>query len=266
VTELVWLDESIVDFPPIEQALLVPDGLLAAGGDLSPKRLKLAYSRGIFPWFDETQAILWWSPSSRAVLFHDKLKISRSLMKRLRRNEFVIKVDTCFARVIEACSRPRNPLLFIESQSTENSSVKDPSIENPSINDNDDPAIETWITAEMQAAYLQLHEIGLAHSIECFEGSRLVGGLYGVSIGRMFFGESMFHLKTDASKVAFAHLSRLLQAHGCPLIDCQIENAHLTSLGCTLLPRDQFQTYLTQYCDEQDVIPWETLVGALPPW
>jgi len=250
VTELIWLDESIIEFPPLKNALTEPDGLLAAGGDLSPERLKLAYSRGIFPWFDETQPILWWSPNTRAVLFHDELKISRSLMKRLRRNEFEIKVNTCFDEVIKACAKPRNLFTGNEANTRDESNGES----------------ATWITREMLDAYQQLHAQGLAHSIECFEGNRLVGGLYGVSIGRMFFGESMFHLATDASKVALVHLSKLLQRYGSPFIDCQIENAHLSSLGCSTLPRSDFAAYLEKYCDENDGIPWKNITGTLPHW
>lgn len=254
MTDLVWLNESIIDFPPIDSAMVEPNGLIAAGGDLSPERLKYAYAHGIFPWFDDTQPILWWSPNPRAVLFHDKLKISRSLMKRLRRNEFVVKVNTCFKDVIDACARPRNLYTTQDDDSDTETLATETS------------ATETWITEEMCEAYLQLHELGYAHSIECFKEDQLVGGLYGVSIGRLFFGESMFHLSTDASKVAFVHLSRLLQSYGCPLIDCQIENPHLSSLGCSTLPRDQFKQYLETYCDESDAIPWREIAGRLPLW
>jgi leucyl/phenylalanyl-tRNA--protein transferase len=237
VTSVVWLDESNFEFPSLDEALVEPNGLLAAGGDLDPERLLKAYSQGIFPWYDDTQPILWWSPNPRAVLFHGEIKISRSLRKRLKRNEFIVKLDSDFEAVIDACSQPRTS------------------------SDGD-----TWITTEMRNAYLKLHEIGKAHSIECYVDDRLVGGLYGVGIGRLFFGESMFHYITDASKVAFVYLSQLLGRYNCPLIDCQVENDHLSSLGCRLIPRSIFQQYLDGYCDPKDEIPWKDLEGILPLW
>jgi leucyl/phenylalanyl-tRNA--protein transferase len=240
VTSVIWLDESNLDFPSPEDALLEPNGLLAAGGDLSPRRLLKAYANGIFPWFDESQPILWWSPNPRAVLFHKDLKISRSLRKRLKRNQFTVKLNTNFEAVIDACALPRSSI------------------------ESDEP--ETWITSEMREAYITLHQLGKAHSIECYLEDRLVGGLYGVGIGRLFFGESMFHHETDASKVAFAYLSRLLETYDCPLIDCQIENDHLTSLGCRTIPRTAFLEYLQDNTNTSEEIPWQDLNGALPHW
>lgn len=240
MTSVIWLEESNLEFPSLDEALEEPNGLLAAGGDLHSERLLKAYSQGIFPWYDETQPILWWSPNPRAVLFHDEIKISRSLRKRLKRNEFTVKLDTNFEAVIDACALPRT------------------------LNDNELP--ETWITTEMREAYINLHEIGKAHSIECYLDDRLVGGLYGVGIGRLFFGESMFHHVTDSSKVAFAYLSQLLSQYNCPLIDCQVENDHLSSLGCRTIPRSVFQQYLKDYCDPEDELPWQDLRGILPLW
>ncbi|MEE2730872.1 MAG: leucyl/phenylalanyl-tRNA--protein transferase [Pseudomonadota bacterium] len=202
------------DFPPIEHALDDPNGLLAAGGDLSPERLIDAYSKGIFPWFDKDQPILWWSPSPRAVLFPDQLHVSRSLRKTLRKGTYQVTMDTAFTRVIRACSEPRQ---YSDG---------------------------TWITEDMMAAYTRLHELGFAHSVEAWRGNDLVGGLYGIALGRMYFGESMFSRATDASKVAFVHLVGQLKAWGFELIDCQVENPHLVSLGSTNVDRATFKELL----------------------
>ena len=202
------------DFPPIEHALDDPNGLLAAGGDLSPERLVDAYSRGIFPWFDQDQPILWWSPSPRAVLFPDQLHISRSLHKTLRKNCFQVTMDQCFAEVIKSCSEPRT---YSDG---------------------------TWITEDMMGAYTLLHELGYAHSVETWQNGQLVGGVYGVALGKVFFGESMFSWRTNASKVAFVHLVKQLQAWGYQLLDCQVENPHLVSLGSTTIDRAKFKTIL----------------------
>lgn len=199
--------------------------------------LTLAYRRGIFPWFDEPP-ILWWSPDPRTVMAPGSLFISRSLRKRLRRNDYQVRVNTCFADVVEACSQPR--------KST-----------------SDDPG--TWITGEMKAAYVTLHEQGLAHSIECHQDDELVGGLYGVGMGRMFFGESMFFRRTDASKIALAHLCRLLDAHGYPLIDCQVDNPHLESLGALPMDRTRFCQQCARLCDLPGV-DWTSLPSTLPAW
>jgi leucyl/phenylalanyl-tRNA--protein transferase len=204
-----WLRRG-TPFPPVEQALPEPNGLLAAGGDLGPERLLNAYRRGIFPWFSPGEPILWWSPDPRMVLFPQEVKISRTLARRLRRGEFEVRLDTAFAEVMEACAAPR-----------------------PEGNG-------TWITTEMQAAYGRLHELGWAHSVESWSEDRLVGGLYGVGIGRMFYGESMFARRTDASKVALAHLARHVERHGYTMIDCQMSTAHLASLGAREIPRRSF--------------------------
>ena len=226
MSQIPWL-EADSEFPPAHQALASPNGLLAAGGDLSPDRLITAYKSGIFPWYEDGQPLLWWSPDPRAVLKPGGLNISRSLGKRLRRGEFEVFVDRDFESVIRACSAPRS----YES--------------------------ETWITDEMQAAYCLLHEMGYAHSVECYQGNKLVGGLYGIGIGQWFFGESMFHLVTDASKVAFAHLAKFAFEQGCPLIDCQIENEHLMTLGCELIPRAVFLDQL-KALDMSATIHWHS--------
>jgi len=205
-----WLPPEPL-FPPILLALKEPNGLLAAGGDLSPERLLAAYRRGIFPWYSPGEPILWWSPDPRMVLVPDEIRITRSLAKTLRNADYTVNLDTAFERVIAACAAtPR------EGQSG------------------------TWITAEMQAAYCRMHELGHAHSVETWHGDRLVGGLYGIAIGRVFFGESMFSHATDASKIALAHLCRYLAARNFGIIDCQMETAHLASLGARPISRDDF--------------------------
>jgi len=214
-----WLDfADPEDFPAVEFALREPDGLLAIGGDLTVARLLAAYRRGIFPWYSDDQPILWWSPDPRMVLFPEKLHLSRSLRKTLRRNRFRLTVDHDFDAVIRACAEPRP--------------------QQPG----------TWITAEMREAYLRLHRTGHAHSVEAWLDGELAGGLYGVAIGRVFFGESMFTRVTDASKVAFAGFTRFLQASGFGLIDCQVYSEHLASLGAEPLPRPHFTDLLKRLC------------------
>ncbi len=215
-----WLDPADMSyaFPPVEQALREPDGLLAIGGDLAPERIINAYRHGIFPWFSPGQPILWWSPDPRAVLFPEQLKVSRSLRKTLNRGVFHVRFDTSFAQVIRACAdTPRRG----------------------------QPG--TWITPEMQQAYIKLHQLGYAHSAESWHGEELVGGLYGIRLGRVFFGESMFSRRTDASKVAFVHLVRKLQEEGVVLIDCQVTTDHLLSLGAEDIPRRRFVELLRLY-------------------
>lgn len=217
------------DFPSPELAADEPNGLLAVGGDLSPPRLLAAYRLGIFPWFSDDQPILWWTPDPRAVLFPEQLKVSRSLRKTLRKGRFQVTLDKAFVDVIEACSLPRPTLNGEESG--------------------------TWITNEMKRAYIHLHELGYAHSAECWLEGELVGGLYGVAIGKVFFGESMFTQVSDASKVAFVHLVRQLQKWGFALIDCQVSSEHLKSLGAEEIPRSQFQKLLEKYCKESPLQP-----------
>jgi leucyl/phenylalanyl-tRNA--protein transferase len=204
-------------FPPVERALAEPNGLLAAGGDLSPQRLVAAYRHGIFPWFSAGDPILWWSPDPRMVLLPDELKIGRALAKVLRNRDYEVRLDTAFAEVIAACATaPR------------------------------DGQSGTWITREMQAAYRRLHDLGYAHSVETWIDGRLAGGLYGVAIGRAFYGESMFARATDASKIALAHLCVHLSRHGFGIIDCQMETAHLASLGARPIPRRDFVARLAE--------------------
>lgn len=207
------------EFPTLTKALSVPDGLLAIGGCLSRQRLIKAYRHGVFPWFNPDDPILWWSPDPRLVLFPDRLAISHSLKKTLRKAIYTVTFDQAFDQVIRACAEPRK-------QST-----------------------GTWITDDMNRAYRELHQLGIAHSVETWRQGELVGGLYGVGIGQVFFGESMFHTQTDASKVAFAHLVAQLKDWGYHLIDCQVHTQHLVSLGAEEIKRDMFKKLLDQYCD-----------------
>ncbi len=214
-------------FPPVEQALRQPNGLLAAGADLSPARLLEAYRLGIFPWFSPGDPILWWSPDPRMVLFPDEFKISHSLRKTLRRGQYEVRCDSAFEHVMRACSLPR------EGQNG------------------------TWIQDEMIAAYARLHQAGYAHSIETWMDGELAGGLYGVSIGRMFYGESMFSRKTDASKIALAHLAVQLKRWNFGMIDCQMNTAHLASLGAREIPRREFLIRLQELIHYPDISsPW----------
>lgn len=222
-----WLGRALT-FPPVSQALQEPNGLLAAGGDLSPERLLLAYSQGIFPWFGDGQPILWWSPTPRMVISEPQLRITRSLAKTLRNKPYQITVDRDFRAVIEACAVPR------EADGG------------------------TWITREMIEAYCHLHELGHAHSFEVWMNGELVGGLYGVGVGLMFYGESMFSRATDASKLAFVHMARHLASHGVEMIDCQMHTPHLERLGGELLPREDFLARLKVACKKpQSPLMWK---------
>ena len=217
---LRWLSPTAnpAAFPPVSEALTEPNGLLAAGGDLKPARLLAAYSQGIFPWYEEGQPILWWSPDPRAVLWPDGLKVSRSLGRALNSGRFEFRVDTAFDSVVTACAAPRRY------------------------------GGGTWITADVAHAYGHLHRLGWAHSFETWADGALVGGLYGVAIGRVFFGESMFARVTDASKVALARGVDVLRERQFALIDCQVASAHIASLGAITMPRARFLGLLTELC------------------
>jgi leucyl/phenylalanyl-tRNA---protein transferase len=210
-----WL-ASHQPFPPAHQALREPNGLLAAGGDLSQRRLIEAYRHGIFPWYSEGEPVLWWSPDPRMVLFPSEISLSRSLRKRLRSRTYHVRTDTCFAEVMRACAMPR------------------------------DGQAGTWITDDIVTAYTSLHTAGLAHSVETWIDGELAGGLYGVALGRVFYGESMFTRATDASKVALAHLARQLTRWEFGVIDCQMTTAHLQSLGAREISRTQFLGMLSE--------------------
>lgn len=225
---LSWLDErDRTWFPPGDRALRDPDGLLAAGGDLSAERLINAYRRGIFPWYEGDQPILWWSPDPRFVLYPSDIRVSRSLRKVLRRDCFEVRADSAFADVVQACSELRRD------------------------------QGGTWITPAMFAAYCNLHKLGVAHSVETWRDGRLVGGLYGVALGRVFFGESMFYRETDASKVALVVLCRRLVECGFELVDCQVATQHLSSLGAVAIRRKEFETRVAEAVDHVPLAsPW----------
>jgi leucyl/phenylalanyl-tRNA--protein transferase len=214
-----WLDD-LTNFPDAATALEDPNGLVAAGGELSSEWLLAAYRRGFFPWFNEGEPILWWSPDPRLVLFPHEIRIRRSLRRVLRKHRFEVRVDTDFPTVIAACAMPR------------------------------EFGGKTWILPAIQAAYCRMFELGHAHSVECRLEGRLVGGLYGMALGRVFFGESMFSLETDASKVALAYLTRLLAAKGFAMIDCQMSTAHLRSMGAREISRDEFCAKLERWAVE----------------
>lgn len=213
--------DAIDSFPPLRKAETDPNGLLAIGGDLSSERLLSAYSQGIFPWFNQGQSILWWSPDPRMVLYPDKFHANRSLKKSIKKQHFYFSVDLAFNQVIQACAEPRSY------------------------------SNDTWINVDMQKAYMNLHQLGYAHSLEIWLDNKLVGGLYGVALGRIFFGESMFSKVTDASKAAFWALSIRLVQLGFQLIDCQVYSKHLQTLGAREIPRDRFEELLQKFCDEK---------------
>lgn len=223
---LTWLTRDSLTFPPLTKALQEPNGLLAAGGDLSPERLVQAYRRGCFPWFQDGQPILWWSPDPRTVLFPDELHVSRSLAKLIRQQRYQVSFDTDFETVIAACAAPR------------------------------DYADGTWITDPMRAAYCELHRRGFAHSVEVRENGELVGGLYGLAMGRLFFGESMFSRADNASKVGFVTLVEHLRAAGFVLIDCQMPTNHLHSLGARAISRESFAEHLARHLDQPVEVSW----------
>lgn len=211
------IDQATRPFPPLDYALAEPNGLLAIGGDLDSERLLDAYRQGIFPWYSHDEPVMWWSPDPRMVLFPNSLKVARSLKKVIKQNLFDIRINTAFSQVITACAKTQRP-------------------------DQDG----TWIMPEMMAAYTTLHELGYAHSVEAWQDDTLVGGCYGVKIGHMFYGESMFHTVSNASKVAFVHLVEWLNSQQVGMIDCQMHTPLLASFGATEIPRDDFLQKLKQ--------------------
>jgi leucyl/phenylalanyl-tRNA--protein transferase len=221
-------------FPPVETALETPNGLLAASADLTAARLLDAYRHGIFPWYSVGQPVLWWSPDPRMVLFIDEFRVSRSLRKAVRQGGFEIRVDTAFRAVIENCAAAARP-----------------------------GQDGTWITPAVVAAYCALHARGAAHSVEAWQEGQLVGGLYGVAIGRMYYGESMFAHVTDASKVALVHLVGMLRARGMPLVDCQQETRHLASFGARPIPRRTFAEHVSTLVNcAAPSGPWQPVPAA----
>ena len=221
--DIPWLENDNDQFPDVELALTEPDGLLALGGDLTVERLIEAYRCGIFPWYEEDQPVLWWSPDPRCVLYPDQMHVSRSLKKVLRNKPYHVTFDTAFAEVITNCATLR-----VDQEGT-------------------------WITSDLLTTLKQLHNMGIAHSVEVWmlvdEKPQLVGGLYGIAMGRVFFGESMFSRRTDTSKVALYHLCRQLHAWNFNLIDCQVDSEHMQSLGAVNMTRPQFISHLKQYID-----------------
>ncbi len=226
--KLYWVKANLLasGFPAADQALDEPDGLLAIGGDLSAERLLTAYRAGIFPWFNEGQPVLWWSPDPRCILPPAGIRISRSLAKRLRNARFEVTFNKAFAAIMEGCAAPRKG--------------------NPN----------TWITASMKTAYQTLFQTGYAHSVECWQDGRLAGGLYGVALGRVFFGESMFSLRPDASKIALVALAKKLEQKGFSLIDCQVHSGHMQRLGARLIDRRRFIRILEKDCAAEKILDW----------
>jgi leucyl/phenylalanyl-tRNA--protein transferase len=210
----------------LDQALREPPGLLAAGGDLSPTRLLAAYERGVFPWYSAQQPILWWSPDPRMVLFPGEFKCSRSLSKTVRHGPFTTRVDQAFGATIRGCAAPRRS------------------------------GPETWLNAEMIESYDRLYELGFGHSVETYRGDSLAGGLYGIQLGQVFFGESMFSLERDASKVALARLVDECRTRDIKLIDCQVASAHLASFGAREVSRSEFARLLSQYASRTPQGKW----------
>lgn len=235
MAKITWLDPSSNAFPSTTFALSEPNGLLAAGGDLSPNRILSAYRQGIFPWFNPGEPILWWSPSPRTVIFPEQLHLSKSLRKVMRSGTYRVSFDHCFTEVMHACAAPRAY------------------------------ASGTWISKEMIASYTELHKRGHAHSVEVWKtqdgNEELVGGLYGMALGKIFFGESMFSRADNASKVGLAFLVDHLNAWGFQLIDCQVANDHLFSLGAIEIPREEFQQFLVDFATLPPNYPpnWSTV-------
>jgi leucyl/phenylalanyl-tRNA--protein transferase len=228
---LYWIDPDSPDdnFPPVADALTQPDGLLCFGGDLGTDRILNAYKRGIFPWYSEGQPIMWWSPSPRCVIYPNELIIRRSLKKMMRNAGYYFSIDKAFPDVIRACSAPR------------------------------DEEGGTWITRDIQNAFTRLHELGHAHSAEVWKNGKLIGGLYGIAIGRVFFGESMFAVERDASKIALVCMTDFLLTHQFQLIDAQVTSGHLLSLGAREIERKLFISILDKYCHiENDIDLWQT--------
>ncbi len=228
-----WLTKNS-PFPSVDTALRTPNGLLAAGGELNPEQILAAYERGIFPWFNPDEAILWWSPDPRMVLFPERFKISHSFTKVLRNTHYQVRTDSAFERVMRACAAPRAG------------------------------AHGTWISEEMITAYCALHGLGYAHSVEVWCDEELIGGLYGISIGRMFYGESMFSRQSNASKIALAHLAKQLQRWQFGMIDCQMNTPHLASLGAHEIPRSVFLQKLTELIHYAPPEPWRFDADLFP--
>jgi len=234
MSQLPWLEPDATNFPSTDLALDDPNGLLAAGSTLSTEQLVCAYRKGIFPWFEDGQPVLWWTPSPRLVLSPSQLHVSKSMKKLMRKNRYQVTTDKSFEAVIRACAEPR------EGQAG------------------------TWITDEIVEAYVELHELGFAHSIEVWEQDVLIGGLYGIAMGRVFFGESMFSRAANASKLGFITLAKHLDSLGFELIDCQVQTDHLESLGAYEIDRSEFEDKLLNYIEGSSTPPgWPTSLGTV---
>jgi len=230
-------DDPSTPFPPTSEALERPNGLLAWGGGVEPERLLAAYRLGIFPWYTENEPVLWWSPAPRCVIFPADVHFSRRTRRRYRSGNFTLTADTAFDEVIGACATPRKA------------------------------DSGTWITAELRHAFSRLHQMGFAHSVEVWSNRTLVGGIYGLALGRVFFGESMFSRETDTSKIALVSLCRQLEAWGFELLDCQVSNPHLLSMGAVLLSRDEFEDCLRSSEDSPvSPGPWTATFGVSRSW
>lgn len=227
MARLPWLPSHPPQFPNTAAALSDPEGLLAAGGGLDPDWLLLAYRRGIFPWYEPDQPILWWSPNPRAVIVPEEVHIGRSLCRTVRREQWEVSVDRAFGAVVSACAEPRRA------------------------------GAGTWITPEMARAYIAMHDLGYAHSLEVWNGAQLIGGIYGIALGRVFFGESMFSHATDASKVALVSLCGLLRTLDIALLDCQVESAHVTRMGAKLWHRLEFEDALAEHASPSLIQTWQ---------
>ncbi|HNP34576.1 MAG TPA: leucyl/phenylalanyl-tRNA--protein transferase [Woeseiaceae bacterium] len=244
-TELAtWIgkDDPPEAFPDVSRALAEPDGLLAAGGDLSPERLLYAYQRGIFPWYDEGQPILWWSPNPRCVFYPGAYRVSKRLRRDLKKHDATVSFNRAFNAVVEACAGPR--------------AQQD----------------GTWITTDIMTAYARLHELGWAHSVEIWRGDRLIGGMYGLAIGKAFFGESMFSREDNGSKLALLSLCSVLREHQFEILDCQVVSEHLLTLGAVAIPREDFTAILARACEPaesfacwpQELLPIQAFGPAAP--
>ena len=254
-----WLTGN-APFPLIERALRSPNGLLAAGGDLSAPRLLEAYRHGIFPWFNPGEPILWWSPDPRMVLVPGEFKVSRSLAKVLRNAAYEVRCDTCFEQVMRGCAAPRNKqgggCDTLLAEPADCGSSRQAAL--PAPEGSASPCQGgTWISEDMIAAYGALHRLGYAHSVETWIDGNLAGGLYGVSIGRMFYGESMFSHASNASKIALAHLAGQLERWQFKMIDCQMNTAHLASLGAREIPRSEFIARLRELVNCEPLTRWQ---------
>ena len=258
-----WLTDD-TPFPSVERALRSPNGLLAAGGDLSVPRLLAAYRSGIFPWFNPGEPILWWCPDPRMVLIPGDLRVSRSLAKMLRNGRFEVRCDTVFEQVMHGCAAPRTKNRVGHPGGCDTLLAKPADCGNgrptapPAPEGSASPCQGgTWIGEDMVKAYCTLHQQGYAHSVETWLDGKLVGGLYGISIGRMFYGESMFSDVSNASKIALAHLARQLERWGFGMIDCQMSTPHLASLGAREIPRSEFIARLQELIHYAPVTDWK---------